>query len=109
MPRPKGPFLPLRKFKDEFEHQKHWGFLRWRAQCKYRGEEVDMTMEEYFDFWPNDLWVQRGRQPDSLVMVRLDVEKPWSTANCVIVTRYQQLCRGKKMHRKIRGLKDIDL
>lgn len=109
MPRPKGPFLPLRKFKDEIEHQKHWGYLRWRAQCKYRGEEVEMTMEEYFAFWPNDLWVQRGRKPHELVMIRTDVEKPWSLDNCQIVTRYQQLCRGKKMQRHKGQFKDLDV
>lgn len=109
MPRPKGPFLPLRKFKDELEHEKHWGYLRWRAQCKFRKEEVEMTMEEYFEIWRDDLWPQRGRQPESLVMIRVDVEKPWSLDNCIIVTRHQQLCRGKKM-RKYKGqYKELDL
>lgn len=101
------PFLKGRKYKDEMEHAKHWAFLRQRAQAKFRKEEWTLTIEEYFLLWTNDLWVQRGRQPEKLCMIRDDVEKPWSMDNCLIVSRYQQLCRGKKMGKFPGQYKDL--
>lgn len=99
MARPPGPFIEGRKFKDEIEHQKHWGFLRARAQANYRKEGWEMTMEEYFEIWRDDLWANRGRKPESYCMVRVDPEKAWSIDNCIIVYRYQQLVRGKNARR----------
>lgn len=96
MARPKGPFIEGRKFKNEIEHQKHWAFLRQRAQANYRGEGWEITIEEYFDFWTDEQWQMRGRGQQDLCMVRKDVEKPWSIDNCAIVFRYQQLVRYKK-------------
>ena len=90
------PFIEGRKYKDLIEHAKHWGYLRQKAQANYRGEGWDMTIEEYFEIWTNEQWANRGRAPENLCMVRRDVEKPWSVANCVIILRYQQLVRNKK-------------
>lgn len=95
MPRKPGPFIEGRKFKDPIEHAKHWGFLRQRAQANFRGEGWEMTLEEFFEMWPDELWAQRGRKSESYCMVRVDIEKPWSYDNCVIILRYQQLVRGK--------------
>jgi hypothetical protein len=95
MPRPQGPFMKGRKYQDEIQHKKHWGFLRQKAQAKFRGEGWDMTIDEFFEIWPDELWAKRGRSPDNYCMVRVDIEKPWSLDNCVIVIRYQQLVRGK--------------
>jgi hypothetical protein len=89
-----------RKYKDEIEHAKHWGFLRQRAQANFREEGWDMTIEEYFEMWRDDLWAQRGRAVDQYCMVRVDVEKSWSLDNCIIVQRYQQLVRNKKPQRQ---------
>ena len=101
------PFIQGRKYKNEIEHAKHWGYLRQKAQANFRKEGWDMTIEEYFDLWRDDLWVQRGRQPENLCMIREDVEKPWSKSNCLIVSRYQQLCRGKKMGKFPGQYKDL--
>ena len=82
-------------YADPVDHARHIAFLKSRSQALYRQEGWHLTIEEYFSLWPNDLWANRGRQADSYCMVRVDPEKPWSMDNCVIITRYQQLCRGK--------------
>jgi hypothetical protein len=107
MPRRPGPFLEGRKFKDIIDHERHTQYWRRKAQAIYRQEGWSMTLEEYFNLWTRDLWPQRGRKRDELVMIRRDVEKPWSHANCCIVTRYQQLCRFKKM--RIPGYKKLEI
>lgn len=99
MGRPRGPFIKGRKFKDEVEHAKHWAFLRQKAQANFRQEGWDMTMEEFFEMWRDDLWANRGRGADKYCMVRVDVEKPWSLDNCIIILRYQQLVRYKNPRR----------
>lgn len=95
MARPRGPYIKGRKFKDEVEHAKHWAYLRQKAQANFRQEGWEMTMEEFFEIWRDDLWTNRGRGVDQYCMVRVDVEKPWSMDNCIIITRYQQLVRYK--------------
>jgi hypothetical protein len=107
VPRAKGPFIAGRKYKDLFDHERHWAYLRMRAQANFRNEEFELTQDEFFEFWTAELWPQRGRKPEDLCMVRDDVEKPWSKSNCLIVSRYQQLCRGKKMQ-KFKGYKTLD-
>ena len=94
------PFMKGRKYQDPILHAKHWGFLRQRAQANFREEGWTMTIEEYFEIWRDDLWAQRGRGVDQYCMVRVDVEKPWSLDNCIIVLRYQQLVRNKKPQRQ---------
>lgn len=96
MPRPKGPFIAGRKFKDLIEHEKHLAFLKARAQANFRQEGWLMTLEEFFEIWRDDLWANRGRGADKYCMVRVDVEKPWAIDNCIIVLRYQQLVRNKR-------------
>lgn len=97
MARPKGPFIEGRRYKDEFDHVRHIAYLRMKAQCKFRSEPFDLTIEEFFELWPQELWSQRGMRAEQLVMVRQDPEGSWTKSNCLVVTRYQQLCRGKKM------------
>lgn len=97
MTRRPGPYLEGRKFQDLIDHERHIQYCRRKAQANFRNEGWDMTIEEYFELWTRELWPQRGRKRDDLVMIRRDVEKPWSRENCCIVTRYQQLCRYKTM------------
>lgn len=95
MARKQGPCLKGRKFQDELLHKKHWGFLRQKAQANFRGEGWELTIEEFFELWTDDLWAQRGRKIDNYCMVRIDPEKSWSKENCAIILRYQQLVRNR--------------
>jgi hypothetical protein len=107
MARHNGPAPYAWKFKDLVDHQRHRSFLVSRAQANFRQEGFDMSMEEYFSLWTPELWHQRGRASDDLCMVRRDIEKPWSKDNCLIVTRYWQIARGKKSHKIGKGSRQI--
>lgn len=80
-------------------HINRW-YVLWKNQCKLRGEEYDLTFEEFFDIWSKeDRWLTRGRQKDELCMSRIDYEKPWTYANIKIVTRLEML-RTKRPRNK---------
>ena len=78
-------------YKDPFDHARHMPFLRWRAQCHYRKEPVELTIEDWFLLWADpEVWRKRGRQGDAYAITRIDPELPWSYANCRVVTRREQ-------------------
>ena len=81
-----------KKLKDPFTHARNLAFHRSLCQAKFRGEEWNLTFEEFCHFW-NDkqLWDQRGRKVTALVLTRFDTEKPWDRHNCCIITRGDQL------------------
>jgi hypothetical protein len=81
------------------DHDKHLAYLRARSQWNFRNEANTLTIEEFIELWRDDLWLCRGRNPEDLCMVRLDNLGAWSRENCVIISRYEQLCRGKRPRR----------
>lgn len=89
------------KYKDPNIHSRHEPYLRARAQWNYRGEDNDLTFEEWCEFWTDELWPQRGRGTNELTLTRKDPEKAWTKSNCEIVTRKEQLRRGALI-RKLR-------
>lgn len=105
MPRA-GIRINARKYPDLLDHERHVAFLRARCQANYRGETWTMTIEEFFEMWPVEMWSCRGRGYSDLCMVRIDPQAEWSKDNCQIVTRYEQLCRGRKP-RKIPGARRL--
>jgi len=74
-------------------HVRYNPFLKSRSQAWYRGEDWDLTFEEYCQLWTWEHWILRGRGPTDFAMVRKDVEQGWSLDNCEIVTRTEQLRR----------------
>lgn len=83
---------PYRHIKDPFDHARNLAYIRSCCQAKYRGEQWDLTFEEFCNFWHSwDLWEERGRAEQDLVLTRYDVELPWNTSNCCIITRGDQL------------------
>lgn len=80
---------------------KRLSWQRCRCQAKFRGEEWDLSYEEYCELWPNELWENRGRKGDSYVLSRENNNKPWNYDNCVIIFRRNQLTiNGKKNGKK---------
>lgn len=78
--------------KDPFLHARNLAFIRSRAQARYRGEQWDLSLEEFCHFWSTEaLWAQRGRNPQAMVLTRFDAEKPWDRRNCCIMNRLDQL------------------
>lgn len=80
-----------RKYSDPQLHARYRPFVRSRNQAAFRNEEWLLSFEEYCEFWTWDLWVQRGRKGHQLVLTRKDRDQPWTTANCMIVTRGYQV------------------
>jgi len=68
------------------EEQRRLTFQRWRAQCKLRGETVELTLDEWNTVW-GDLWFQRGRAIDDYCITRKDWSKPWNKHNVEILQR----------------------
>lgn len=85
------------------DHEKHRAFLRSRSQAAFRSEPWRLTVYEFIELWPDELWQCRGRNPEDLCMVRRDLNRAWSRDNCIVITRYEQLCRGKQPRRTIQG------
>jgi hypothetical protein len=51
-----------------------------------------LSFEDFEAAWnKHDAWAQRGRQIDSLCMVRIDIELPWRKDNITIIARRDQL------------------
>jgi hypothetical protein len=79
-------------YPDEFTKRRRLAYIRSRAQAKYRNEDWELTFEDWCHFWNTEkLFNQRGRKINDLTMVRFEESEPWSTANCVIITRLNQL------------------
>lgn len=92
----RGPRPQTWKYPDPFDHVRHNAYLKMRSQAWFRKEPWDLTIEEFFEFWPTEeLWSQRGKRANGLCMVRVNTTLPWSKANCRVVERYEQLVRDK--------------
>ena len=89
MPKPKHPY---HRHKDPLDHKRNRWFVRSRAQAEFRGEQWNLTYEEFCEFWPTEEIInRRGRDGDSLCLTRLDPELPWDRTNTCQVTRKIQL------------------
>ena len=75
----------------KIEREKHMAYLKTKAQAKLRGEQFDLTIEQFMRVWPDDLWQQRGRRSDQYSMTRMNPTKPWCVKNVVIMCRADQL------------------
>lgn len=73
-----------------------YAWMKHRSQAAYRGEDHSITLEEWRELWPNDIWFQRGKSIDSLCLSKLDIESGWSIDNVEISTRRKYLKRAKE-------------
>ena len=81
---------------DPLDHDKHYAYLKHKAQAKYRGEDYTLTLSEWMTLWQSDLWLQRGRQTTSLCLQKIDVEKGWHLDNVEVVSRRKHFDDIKK-------------
>lgn len=90
-------------YSDRFDHERHEPYLRARAQWNFRGEENDLTFEQWCELWTPELWPQRGRKTmrshgvENYALTRIDPEKPWTMTNVEVVTRTEQIARSRAM------------
>ena len=89
-------------YKDDFSHARHYGFLKTRTSVKTRGENWQLSIEEYFQLWNDeDKWNRRGKNSDSYVLTRRDRDRDWTFDNCEVILRRTLLSRtrhGKYAH-----------
>lgn len=79
------------RFPDLTQRKKHYDFLKARAQAKLRGEPFELTIEEWFELWTDDLFLKRGKSADSLSMTRINPKQGWRKDNVMILRRADQL------------------
>jgi len=80
-------------------HDKHYGYLKHKAQARYRGEDYSLTLEDWMTMWTDELWLQRGRTSDSYCLQQIDAEQGWSVDNVEIVPRRKHFSDIKKRNR----------
>ena len=85
-------------------HVRYNPFLKSRSQAWYRGEDWDLTFEDYCSLWTWDHWQLRGKGSTDLAMTRRDYSQGWNLENCEIVTRREQLRRNAKHRVEIKQL-----
>jgi hypothetical protein len=78
-------------YKDPIDRQKHYAFLKAKAQAKLRDEPFEITIEQYMTLWTHKLWKQRGRSSSSLSWTRIKPNLPWTISNVIIMSRSDQL------------------
>lgn len=81
-----------RRFPDPSDHEKFLVWHKARQQAMYRGEQWQLTPEEFIAVWGQQ-WQFRGRGRTDLCMTRRDNRYPWNLDNCEIITRLTQFRR----------------
>lgn len=97
----KGKKTNPRKWKtgpDILVREKYYAWLKHRTQAKYRGEEHTISWDFWQNIWQDDVWFQRGRGGQSLILGRVDWDQGWHEHNVEIMTRRKhfdiRLARG---------------
>lgn len=79
---------------DPIEHDKYYGYMKHKAQAKFRGEDYSLTWEDWQDLWPHDKWLCRGRGKEDLCLMQSDPILGWHNYNVEVVTRHTYLKRA---------------
>lgn len=69
---------------DPVEHDKYYAWLKHRSQARFRGEEYNLTWQDWSRLWGLDKWLSRGRSSECYTMYRLNSTVPWHKDNVVI-------------------------
>lgn len=84
-----------------WQRDRHYAWLKHRAQAQFRGEEYNLTELAWNEIWTEQAWHRRGRGSNCLTLYRLDAHQPWHKNNIRLITvsekgRYYQedRCRG---------------
>jgi hypothetical protein len=85
-------------FEDPILREQHFAYNKAKAQARFRKEEWELSLEDYFDAWAGS-WHLRGRASHNMVMTRRDPERAWSPANVEIIPRYESICRIAEQRR----------
>lgn len=75
---------------------KYYAYLKHRSQARWRGEDYSLTWEDWHELWTDELWEQRGRGRDSMILTRECFAAGWHKENCTIQPRTVHLARRKE-------------
>lgn len=84
---------------DEYTHSLYTPWQRAYSQAAFRGEDWDITFEQFLKLWEGN-WHKRGRGHDDLCMSRIDHEKAWTKKNVHLITRYDHLVALAKQRKE---------
>jgi hypothetical protein len=73
-------------------HRQYIAYIRHRAQAHHRGEQYELTWEDWQWLWQGH-WHHRGRHAHNMVLTRIAWRGPWSRENCMTVSRRTQVYR----------------
>lgn len=88
-----------RIYKDAFDHERHRAWHYHRAQAHFRGEAHQISPEQWFEIWPQELWVRRGYGGDDLILTRRDDKEAWHIDNVEIITRRERKLRNNRRNK----------
>jgi hypothetical protein len=74
--------------RDPIRHKLWLECQRNRAQAKYRGQEWEITEEEFIELWMlDDRYKRRGKGSNNLCMTRINKNESWNRDNVYFPTR----------------------
>ena len=74
----------------------YYAFLKHRAQARYRGESYSLDFSDWEQFWPPELYEQRGTSSHNLCLRQIDPEGGWHAHNCEVVTVHEHRSAPRK-------------
>ena len=85
---------------DPLQHEMYYAWSKHRSQCLWRGEPYELTWPDWQAiFHDPQIFLNRGRRPNDLVLTRQDQELSWHKDNVEIITRLEQLRRTAQRRR----------
>lgn len=67
------------------ERDKYYALLKHKSQADFRGEQHDLTWEQWQTLWPTEVWLNRGRSKHCHMLVRIDVNGAWTLNNVAVI------------------------
>ena len=62
-------------------------FLRSRCQARFRKEEWSLTLDDWYELGPLDLWRKRGKRSEDYIITFIEIGKGWHRANVEVRQR----------------------
>jgi hypothetical protein len=90
---------------DPVRHDQYTAWLKARSQAWYRGEQYDISFEDWVDLWGTN-WHLRGRERDALMLMKRRWQEPWSKRNAQLVNRDTFHQRQSRIKRERKALKN---
>lgn len=86
----------------QVQREQHRAYVVMESQALYRGEEWQLTEQEFLDLWQGQ-WHLRGRDSHSMTMTRCDPDGAWIIGNVEIINRAEHVRRCLQRRRQLCG------